>query len=394
MKVVGLMSGTSADGVDAALVSIVRRGGRPTITPIAFASVPYPRTLQQRVVDLSLHGHVAEICHMNMYLGELFAKAALKVIRAAKYQPADIHVIGSHGQTIHHLPKGRREPGVGLIRSTLQIGEPAVIAERTGITTVGNFRPRDMAAGGEGAPLVPYAHAIAFSHPCRTRLVVNIGGISNVTYLPAGSGMAEVRAFDTGPGNMVLDAIVQEATKGTRAYDAGGRWANRGTVNRALLTELMAHPFLTRRPPKSTGREEFGAPLVRTLLARQKRLRLSTEDLLAICATWTAEAIGSSRRWVPGRIDDVIVGGGGVFNRAIMGSLRTVFDPAPVLTFDECGWSSKAFEATAFALLAYDLLRGRCTNVPQVTGARRSVFLGSVVPGSAGMRSRDFYLPR
>ncbi len=394
MKVVGLMSGTSADGIDAALVNIVRRGGRPNITPIAFASLPYPRTLQQRVVDLSLHGQVAEICHMNMYLGELFAKAALKVIRAAKCQPSDIHAIGSHGQTIHHLPKGTREPGTGLVRSTLQIGEPAVIAERTGITTVANFRPRDMAAGGEGAPLVPYAHAIAFSHARRGRLVVNIGGISNVTYLPAGGGVVDVRAFDTGPGNMVLDAIIRGATKGQRAYDAGGRWASRGTVNRALLTELMAHPFLTRRPPKSTGREEFGAPFVRTLLDRQKRARLSMEDLLATCAAWTAEAIGSSRRWVHGKIDDVIVGGGGVSNRAIMASLRTVFAPAPVLTFDECGWSSKAFEATAFALLAHDLLHGQCTNVPQVTGARRSVLLGSVVPGGMGRRSMGLSLPR
>jgi len=384
MKVVGLMSGTSADGIDAALVSIVRRGGRPKITPIAFASSPYPRALQQRLVDLSLHGDVAEICHMNTYLGELFAKAALKVIREAKHQPAEIHAIGSHGQTIHHLPKGRREPGLGLIRSTLQIGEPAVIAERTGITTVANFRPRDMAAGGEGAPLVPYAHAVAFSHARRARLVVNIGGISNVTYLPAGGGMADVRAFDTGPGNMVLDAIVQDATQGTRAYDAGGRWARKGTIHRPLLTELMAHPFLARRPPKSTGREEFGAPFVRQLRDKQKRARLSMEDLLATCAAWTAEAIGSARRWVPGKIDDVIIGGGGVSNRAIMASLRTVFAPAPVLSFDECGWSSKAFEATAFALLAHDLLQGHCTNVPQVTGARRPVLLGSIVPGGAG----------
>ncbi len=393
MKVVGLMSGTSADGIDAALVSIVRRGGRPKITPIAFASSPYPRALQQRLVDLSLHGDVAEICHMNTYLGELFAKAALKVIRAAKHQPADIHAIGSHGQTIHHLPNGRREPGLGLIRSTLQIGEPAVIAERTGITTVANFRPRDMAAGGEGAPLVPYAHAVAFSHARRARLVVNIGGISNVTYLPAGGGLADVRAFDTGPGNMVLDAIVQDATQGTRAYDAGGRWARKGTIHRPLLTELMAHPFLARRPPKSTGREEFGAPFVRQLRDKQKRARLSMEDLLATCAAWTAEAIGSARRWVPGKIDDVIIGGGGVSNRAIMASLRTVFAPAPVLSFDECGWSSKAFEATAFALLAHDLLQGHCTNVPQVTGARRPVLLGSIVPGGAGRQGMGVYVP-
>ena len=385
MKVVGLMSGTSADGVDAALVNIVRRGGSSRIAPLAFVSVPYPRPLQQRLVALSLHGQVAEICHMNAYLGELFANAALRVIRKAKCRPADIDVIGSHGQTIHHLPKGIREPAVGVIRSTLQIGEPAVIAERTGITTVANFRPRDMAAGGEGAPLVPYAHAMAFRHPRRSRVVVNIGGISNVTYLPAGGGVEALRAFDTGPGNMVLDAIVQVATQGTRPYDAGGQMARQGTVNQALLGELMAHPFLQRRPPKSTGREEFGAPFVQTLMARRRKARLSIEDLLATCAAWTAEALGSCRRWVSGEIDEVIVGGGGVYNRAIMDALHTVFAPAPVLTFDDCGWSSKAFEATAFALLAHDMLHGQCTNVPGVTGAHHPVVLGSVVPGGAGM---------
>lgn len=385
MKVVGLMSGTSADGVDAALVNIVRRGDASRITPLAFASVPYSRALQQRLVELSLHGQVADICHMNAYLGELFAQAALRVIRKAKCRPADIDVIGSHGQTIHHLPKGIRESGVGLVRSTLQIGEPAVIAERTGITTVADFRPRDMAAGGEGAPLVPYAHAMAFGHARRNRLVVNIGGISNVTYLPAGGDVKELRAFDTGPGNMVLDAIVRVATNGKQSYDAGGRMARQGTVNKALLRALMAHPFLIRRPPKSTGREEFGAPFVHALLSKQRKARLSVEDLLATCATWTAEAVGSCRRWITGEIDEVIVGGGGVYNRAIMDALREAFAPSRVLTFDDCGWSSKAFEATAFALLAHDMLYGQCTNVPTVTGARHSVVLGSVVPGGADM---------
>ena len=384
MKVVGLMSGTSADAVDAALVNIVRRGRSSRITALAFVSVAYPRSLQRRIVELSQHGQVAQICHMNMYVGELFARAALRVIRKAGYRPADIGLIGSHGQTIHHLPNGIREPGVGLIRSTLQIGEPSVIAERTGIATIANFRPRDMAAGGEGAPLVPYAQAVAFAHPRRRRLVVNIGGISNVTYLPPGGGVADLQAFDTGPGNMVMDAIVKDATKGKCLYDAGGRLAMRGTVSRRLLNELLSHPFLVRHPPKSTGREEFGAPLVRRLLARRRRTRLSIEDLLATCAAWTAEAIGSSRRWLSGEIDEVIVGGGGVYNRAVMNSLRQVFSPAPVSAFEDCGWSSKAFEATAFALLAHDTYHGHCTNVPQVTGARHAVPLGVMVPGGSG----------
>jgi anhydro-N-acetylmuramic acid kinase len=388
MKVVGLMSGTSADAVDAALVRIVRRGRTPRITTLGFTSVPYPRTLQQRIIELSLHGQVAQICHMNVYLGELFAKAALKVIQKTGYRPTDVDLIGSHGQTIHHLPRGVHEPGVGLVRSTLQIGEPSVIAERTGITTIANFRPRDMAAGGEGAPLVPYAHAVAFAHPRRGRLVVNIGGISNITYLPPGGGIAELQAFDTGPGNMVMDAIIKEVTKGTRSYDAGGRLAMRGTVSRRLLSELMSHPFLARRPPKSTGREEFGAPLVRGLFMKQRKARCSTEDLLATCAAWTAEAIASSRRWLTGNVDEVIVGGGGIYNRAIMDCLRQVFAPVPVSTFDDCGWNSKAFEATAFALLAHDTYNGQCTNVPQVTGASHPVLLGVGVPGGPGSRRK------
>ncbi|HVG02416.1 MAG TPA: anhydro-N-acetylmuramic acid kinase [Nitrospira sp.] len=384
MKVVGLMSGTSADAVDAALVKIVRRGQRIRITSLAFSSMPYPRSLQKRIVEVSQQGQVAQVCHMNVYLGELFARASLQVIRKAGYRPADIGLIGSHGQTIHHLPNGIREPGVGLIRSTLQIGEPSVIAERTGITTIANFRPRDMAAGGEGAPLVPYAHAVAFAHPRRGRLVVNIGGISNITYIPPGGGVADVQAFDTGPGNMVMDAIMKHATKGTRLYDAGGRMAMRGAVNRRLLDELLSHPFLARQPPKSTGREEFGVLLIRRLLTRQRRTRLSIEDLLATCAAWTAEAIGTSRRWLSGEIDEVIVGGGGVYNRAVMESLREVFSPAPVSVFEDCGWSSKAFEATAFALLAYDTYHGHCTNVPLVTGARHAIPLGVLVPGGPG----------
>ena len=218
----------------------------------------------------------------------------------------------------------------------------------------------------------------------RGRLVVNIGGISNVTYLPPGGGVESLQAFDTGPGNMVMDAIVREVTKGKRSYDIGGKLALRGTVSRRLLVDLMAHPFWARRPPKSTGREELGAPLVRSLLTKQRKARLSTEDLLATCAAWTAEAIGSSRRWVTGDMDDVIVGGGGVYNHAVMGYLRQMFAPAPVSTFDDCGWSSKAFEATAFALLAHDTYHGQYTNVPQVTGARHPVILGSVVPGCLG----------
>ncbi|MBM4124471.1 MAG: anhydro-N-acetylmuramic acid kinase, partial [Nitrospira sp.] len=217
MRVIGLMSGTSGDGVDAALVSIRGTGLDLKVVPLAFVPTPYPAGLQQRVLDAALGGTVAEICHLNALLGEWFAKAARRVVMRAGLTLSDVHLIGSHGQTLHHLPKPRREPGVGPIRSTLQIAEPAIIAERTGITTVADFRPRDLAAGGQGAPLAPYVHYLLFKHRRRSRLIVNLGGISNVTYLPAWGALPSLRAFDTGPGNMVLDALVSRLTKGTQS---------------------------------------------------------------------------------------------------------------------------------------------------------------------------------
>lgn len=383
MKVIGLMSGTSGDGVDAALVDIRGRGEALKVKLLACLARPYSRGLQQRVLEASLKGTVAEVCHLNVLLGELFAQAALRVIARAGLQPSDVALIGSHGQTIHHLPAGTKEAGAGIIRSTLQIAEPAVIAERTGITTIANFRSRDMAAGGEGAPLTPYAHYLLLRHPRRARLIVNLGGISNVTYLPKQGGPDKVAAFDTGPANMVLDALMQRLSGGRTPFDRDGKQAATGTIHRELLAELMTHPFLKRRPPKSTGREEFGERFIEQLLARQRAYRLRSEDLLATCAYWTAAAVGSARRWLRAGIDEVVVGGGGVYNETVMRHLRTVFRNVPVRTFDELGWKSKAFESVAFALLAYQTASGDCTNLPQVTGARHPVILGAIVPGAA-----------
>lgn len=388
MKVVGLMSGTSGDGVDAALVDIRGRGQHLTLRSLAFHPLPYSRSLQQRILAASTEGRVDEICHLNALLGELFAKAALGVIKRGGLRPADVHLIGSHGQTVHHLPQGHHEPGVGLVRSTLQIAEPAVIAERTGITTVANFRPRDMAAGGEGAPLAPYVHHLLFRHPRRSRLIVNLGGISNVTYLPRGGALDSLCAFDTGPGNMVLDAVVSHMTNGRVAVDRGGKMAARGRVDVGLLAQLFGHPFLKRRPPKSTGREEFGEVFLRTLFERAHRRKISSQDLLATCAQWTAEAVGRARRWLRGPIDEVLVGGGGIYNKTVMAHLGKTFAPAKVLTFDDVGWSSKAFEAIAFAVLAYETVKGQSTNVPSVTGATRQVLLGTIVPGDRRWLSR------
>lgn len=380
MNVVGLMSGTSADGIDAALVTINRQKSGPHVQMVAFHSLPYPRSLQQRILAASVSGTVSDICHLNALLGEWFANAALGVIRAAQLTPADVDLIGSHGQTVHHLPQGIKDTGVGAIRSTLQIAEPAVIAERTGITTVGNFRPRDIAAGGQGAPLTPGVHALLFRHPRRARLIVNLGGISNVTYLPKGSGVSGLIAFDTGPANMVLDGLMSQSTNGRLLMDRDGRLASRGRVDPRLLAKLLAHPYLSQAPPKSTGREVFGASLLNELLQMQQAKQLPIEDLLATCSRWTAEAVGTARRWIKNGIDDVIVGGGGVRNRAIMNHLSDIFSPATVTSFETHGWDSKALESVAFAVLAYQTVTEQCGNVPSVTGASQPRLLGCIVP--------------
>ena len=388
MKVVGLMSGTSGDGVDAALVEIGPRRAGLRIKMIAFYPLPYPRSLRQRILSASVSGTVSELCHLNALLGEWFANAALGVIRAAKLNPNDVDLIGSHGQTVHHLPYGIKDAGVGAIRSTFQIAEPAVIAERTGVTTVADFRPRDMAAGGQGAPLTPGVHALLFRHPRRARLIVNLGGISNVTYLPRGSGFDGLMAFDTGPANMVLDGLMARITNGRMSMDREGRAAARGQVDGRLLAKLLAHPYLSQAPPKSTGREVFGSKMLDELLAMQQAQQLPMENLLATCSRWTAEAVGSARRWIRGGIDEVIVGGGGVKNRAIMQHLADVFAPVPVSAFESQGWDSKAIEAVAFAVLAYQTAMEQCGNVPSVTGAAHPALLGCIVPSGPGWLAR------
>lgn len=381
MKVVGLMSGTSGDGVDAALVEIRGSGHDLKVKLMAFVSCPYPPSLQHRVLAAAAQGTVSEVCHLNVVLGEWFAKAALRVIKQAGLEPNRVDLIGSHGQTIHHLPNAVDEPGIGAVRSTLQIAEPAVIAERTGITTVANFRSRDVAAGGQGAPLTPYVHYVLLRHPKRSRLVVNLGGIGNVTYLPASRGLDAILAFDTGPGNIVMDGLIRRLTNGTETMDRNGRLAAKGKVAVGLLASLLAHPYLKRTPPKCTGREEFGDAFVEEVLAAQKAHHLRTEDLLATCSLFTAITIGSARKWLAGPVDEVIVGGGGVRNRTLMSHLTSVFAPVPIRPLDTVGWVSKAFEAVAFAVLAYQTTRGECANVPSVTGASHPVVLGAVVPG-------------
>jgi anhydro-N-acetylmuramic acid kinase len=388
MIVIGLMSGTSADGVDAAIVEIRGTGHGLGIKLLGHYGRSYPPQLRQRILHVAECGTVTEVCHLHTLLGEVFAKTVFGAMTRCGLRPTQVKLIGSHGQTVHHLPVPTLERGVGKIRSTLQIGNPAVIAERTGITTVSDFRSRDMAAGGEGAPLVPYAHFLVFGNKQASRWVVNLGGIANVTAMPRGERLATVQAFDTGPCNMLLDALITVETHGRTTMDRGGRLAQRGQVHSGLLRWFLAHPYLLRQPPKSTGREIFGETYVQKVLAQSRRRHLSLHDLLATGCQFIAHTIRDAQQWIKKIPGDVVCGGGGVRNARLWAELQKIFAPIPVRTMDECGSSSQAFEAQAFAVLAYQTVHGVCANVPRVTGAGHPVILGSVTPGSHGSATR------
>src|SRR3989338_8043083 len=316
IKAVGLMSGTSADGIDAALVEIkdVGRGFSLALKVklISFKKFPFPKDLRELIHKVSTpeYGRVDLVCRLNFLLGGLFAKAAIGVVKKSGYKMKDIDLIGSHGQTIYHMPDGKPP-------STLQIGEPSVIAERTGVTTIADFRTMDIAAGGIGAPPTPFAHYILFKKKGKGVAVNNIGGISNVTFIPADGDINNVIAFDTGPGNMLIDSIVQIITKGRMGYDRGGKIANRGEDNERLLNKLMKHPFIKKRPPKSTGREEFGYNEALKFYKLAKRNRLSDEDIVATITRFTAKSIGENyKRFILCKHDvsEVIICGGGAKN--------------------------------------------------------------------------------
>lgn len=379
LRVAGLMSGTSADGVDVAIVDIAGRKA----DLVAFDMQPYPAKLREQIFRLFRPetSHVDDICHMNFVLGEVFAAAVLATAKKKRIPLASIDLVGSHGQTIYHIPQGRRF-GKQSLRSTLQIGEPSVIAERTGITTVADFRPRDIAAGGEGAPLVPYTDWVLFADRRKTRAIQNIGGIANVTYLPAGGDVRDVLAFDTGPGNMIIDRLVHLVTKGRLRYDAGGRMARQGRVIDRLLAELMRHKYLRRKPPKTTGREEFGTQYSDKVYAGAIESGIARDDLVATATAFTARTIADAyRRFLPKPVEEVILCGGGAWNQTLVDMLRKELPSAKVAAMDDYGISVDAKEAVSFAILAYETIRGRPNNVPSATGAKRPAVLGKIVPG-------------
>ena len=378
MRVAGLMSGTSVDGVDVAIVDIRKQ----KVNLLAYDVFPYSNALRKEILDLCNpeSASLENICHYNFVLGEVFADSIIKLCSQSGIALNSIDLVGSHGQTIYHNPRGKRY-SKKTIRSTLQIGEPSVIAHRTGVTTVADFRPRDMAAGGEGAPLVPYADYILFGRNRSSRAVQNIGGIANVTFLPRGCKKDEIIAFDTGPGNMVIDGVVRLISNSRRRFDSNGKMAAQGTVNKKLLNEMLRHPFIKRRPPKSTGREEFGICFAKKIYKQATEKGVADSDLVATVTALTAKSIARAyREFLPVIPDEVILSGGGSRNNTLVEMLHSELPDAKMLSTDDFGISVDAKEAVSFAVLAWATIKGLTNNVPGVTGAERPVIMGKIIP--------------
>jgi anhydro-N-acetylmuramic acid kinase len=378
MIVIGLMSGTSADGVDVAVCEIT--GSPPDIhlKLLQHTLQPYAVNFQARIIRAcSLeHGRVDELCRLSSEIGYVFADAVKRAVNDAHLSLDVVDLIGSHGQTFWHDigPDGQA-------RATLQLGEASVIAEETGVTMVSNFRPRDIAAGGQGAPLVSYVDWLLLRHPTQWRAVQNIGGIGNVTFLPPlNDSRSAPLAFDTGPGNMLMDAAAVQLL-GT-PVDLNGATAARGQIDEAWLSDLLAHPYLNRRPPKTTGRELYTVKMARELVDTARQRGLSDEAILATLTALTAWSIADAyERFAPAPVAEVILGGGGRRNPTLVKMLRDALAPAAVLSHEEVGLNSDAKEALSFALLAYETWHGRPGTHPVLTGARHASVLGQITPG-------------
>jgi anhydro-N-acetylmuramic acid kinase len=368
MRVAGIMSGTSLDGIDVALVDI---SGKKVKT-VACHSVPYPQPVRTRILAVSdANCFTGPISRLNFELGELYANAVTETCRRHKIPLESIELIGSHGQTIYHQVQGDSP-------STLQIGESSVIAERLGIPVVSDFRTRDIAAGGQGAPLVPIVDYMLFRSPVKSRVALNIGGIANITVLPRNAAPEDVIAFDTGPGNMVIDQLVAIATGGKETFDRDGAIAADNYLNRALLDRLLKDAYYAAPPPKTTGREQYG----RDFIGKLRLSGLPVADLIATATVLTAVTIAIGiERFAPGA-EEVIASGGGVHNRQLMVQLEAFLPSCRITTSAEFGIDPDAKEAIAFAVLAWRTWRGQTGNLPSATGARHAVLLGKVTFGT------------
>ena len=380
MKIIGLMSGTSLDGIDVAVMEIQGRAGDvPEWKLLSHDTYPYSTEQRSTILQVIQGASAAALLRLHVDLGEWLSQAVDSHLREAGIEAAEVEAIGSHGQTIwHDPPEGDRRGG------SLQLGDPATLAERTGIQVVSDFRARDLAAGGHGAPLVPWADRILFGVPDRSRAIQNLGGMANVTWLPPGGDDREVVAFDTGPGVALLDAAAELATGGRLRFDVDGRLAAGGAVDRETLDRLMEIPFLSESPPKSTGREVFGTELILELSAELTpgATEAGWPDLIATLTAFTARSIGDAYgRWIaPLGVDEVYLMGGGARNPDLVRRIIEDLGSIPVRDNEELGLEPDIREAAAFALLAWAHLMGVPANVPGVTGSSGPRLLGSLTP--------------
>ncbi|MBI4041649.1 MAG: anhydro-N-acetylmuramic acid kinase [Deltaproteobacteria bacterium] len=380
-QIIGLISGTSSDGIDAALVDIEAQGHERKVDLKAFETYAYPKKIRSKILELAHAEKIIldELCSFQIILGDLFGDAALAIAKKAKVPLSQIDLIGSHGQTIRHLP-----PTASFNRGmSFQIAEAAMIVCKTKVTTVSDFRVNDMAWGGHGAPLTPYLHYYLFHQVGYGVAIQNIGGMSNVTVIPSNASLKDVVAFDTGPGNALIDAMVSHATRGKKQFDADGAMAAKGKVQTLFLNKLLKHPFFFKKPPKSTGREEFGVVFAKHILSLAKGM--SMEDLIATVTALTAHSISENYfRFVfpKTKIREIILGGGGAKNKTLVHFLKRCMPMISHKRFEDYGYNSSAIEAMAFALLAFETSQGTCANLPEVTGAQREVVLGKVTPGA------------
>ena len=373
--VVGLMSGTSADGIDAVLTRITGSGLSTRVTQLGFHFLPFDPATRRAILELcggSTSG-AREVCLLATHLGKLYAQAVRELLTATGTPQIDL--IGCHGQTVFHIPEETPYLNTAL-RGTLQIGDPSYLAEEFRCPVVSDFRIRDMAAGGLGAPLVPYTEFLLYHSETEDVALQNIGGIGNVTLLPAGCTLEEVTAFDTGPGNMILDALTRILTGGAMDYDDGGKLAASGHVIPELLAWMLEDPYLAQRPPKTTGRERYGSHYTEALLSHWD---CPLVDILTTATAFTAESIALGlRSFAPRMPSRLVVGGGGSRNPTLLHFLQRALPEVTVQTQEDLGLDSDAKEAVAFAILANDALFGLCNNAPSATGARHPVVMGRI----------------
>lgn len=388
LTVAGIMSGTSLDGIDVAIVRIEGCGIDAKVKLLHFESFFYEEEVREKLKQLCSidHSNVALLCGMNFAIAERFADAVVSTAAAAGMKMEEIDLISTHGQTVWHIPVAD-EADPYLPKSTLQIGDLSVIAKRTGRVVVGDFRTADMAVGGQGAPLAPYGDFIMFRDEAKGRILQNIGGIGNCTAIPAQgtdatmSSASELIAFDTGPGNMIMDQVIYELSEGRLTYDADGAWAARGQVHAELLEEMLAHPYFAQLPPKTTGRELFGKAYTASWLKSALERGLAHEDIVATATAFTAHSIARAYKdfiFPHCVIAEVIVSGGGARNLTLLSMMQELLPEQAILVSDELGISGDAKEAILFALLGNDCIHGVPNNLPSATGAERLTVMGKL----------------